>query len=74
MRTVIAALLVVLASACAARAQQSESCAAPIVLGDFPLDRISAAVTKGRPLKIIVFGTTSSTLPEGKMPTCPSSS
>jgi hypothetical protein len=62
MRTVIAALLVVLASACGARAQSPETCAAPIVLGDFPLDRVGAAVAKGRPLKIVVFGTTSSTL------------
>ena len=62
MRTVIAALLLVLACICGARAQQSESCAAPIVLGDFPLERVSYAVAKGRPLKIVVYGTTSSTL------------
>jgi len=62
MRTVIAALLVVLASACGARAQPPETCTAPIVLGDFPLDRVGAAVAKGLPLKIVVFGTTSSTL------------
>jgi len=64
MRTVIAALLVVLASVCGARAEPSEACAAPgyFVLGDFPLERVSAEVAKGRPLKIVVFGTTSSTL------------
>src|SRR5450432_4888505 len=62
MRTVVAAFLVMLASVCGTRAEPSEACAAPVVLGDFPLERVSAAVAKGRPLKIVVFGTTSSTL------------
>lgn len=62
MRTVIAVCLFTLASICGASAEPTETCAAPIVLGDFPLEHVSAAVAKGKPLKIVVFGTTSSTL------------
>lgn len=65
MRTVIAATLMVLAGACGAIAQQSESCAAPgyLLLGDNLLQRVWSAVGKRQALKIVVFGTTSSTLP-----------
>jgi len=65
MRTVIAALLAIFASVCGAHAEQSDACVTPgfFVFGDFPLDRVSAAVAKKRPLKIVVLGTASSTLP-----------
>jgi len=65
MRTVIATALMILAAAGAARAEPSETCGAPsyLVLGDNLLQRVWAAVGKRNSLKIIVFGTTSSTLP-----------
>ncbi len=65
MRTVIATALMILAAAGAVRAEQSETCGAPsyLVLGDNLLQRVWAAVGKRNSLKIIVFGTTSSTLP-----------
>lgn len=65
MRTVIAVALMVLAGACGARAQQTETCGSSgyQVLGDSLLQRVWAAVGKRSALKIVVFGTTSSTLP-----------
>jgi hypothetical protein len=65
MRTVIATALMILAAAGVVRAEQSETCGAPsyLVLGDNLLQRVWAAVGKRNSLKIIVFGTTSSTLP-----------
>jgi len=65
MRTVIATALMILAAAGAARAEPSETCGAPsyLVLGDNLLQRVWAAVGKRNSLKIVVFGTTSSTLP-----------
>jgi GDSL-like Lipase/Acylhydrolase family len=67
MRTVIAATLMVIAGVCGARAQQSESCAPPgyMLFGDNLLQRVWASVAKKNTLKIVVFGTTSSTLPGG---------
>jgi len=65
MRTVIAALLMILVGASGARAQQGESCVAPgyLTFGDNLLERVTEAVSKTFRLKIAVFGTTSSTLP-----------
>ena len=65
MRTVIATALMILAAAGVVRAEHSETCGAPsyLVLGDNLLQRVWAAVGKRNSLKIIVFGTTSSTLP-----------
>jgi GDSL-like Lipase/Acylhydrolase family len=64
MRTVIATALMILASAYGAGAQP-EACPAPgyLVLGDNLLQRVWAAAGKRNALKIVVFGTTSSTLP-----------
>lgn len=65
MRTVIATALMILAAAHAVHAEQAETCGAPsyLVLGDNLLQRVWAAVGKRNALKIVVFGTTSSTLP-----------
>ena len=65
MRTIVAAFLVILAGVCGGRAQPSDACAVPgyLLFGDSLLERVTAAVAKGRALKIVVFGTTSSTLP-----------
>ena len=64
MRTVIVVFLLMLAGALGARAEQSDACVAPghRVTGDFPLARVSAAVAGKHALKVVVFGTTSSTL------------
>jgi hypothetical protein len=47
------------------RAQNGDVCSVPgyFLFGDSLLDRVNAAVTKDKTLKIVVFGTTSSTLP-----------
>ena len=65
MRTVIATALMILAGASCARAEPNEACGAPsyLVLGDNLLQRVWAAAGKRNALKIVVFGTTSSTLP-----------
>jgi hypothetical protein len=64
MRTVIAVALMILAGAFGARAQQSETCAPPgyLLIGDNLLQRVWASVAKTNTLKVVVFGTTSSTL------------
>lgn len=64
MRTVIAALLAILVAANAARAEPTESCAAPgyLTFGDSLLEQVAAAGKAGK-LKIAVFGTTSSMMP-----------
>ena len=64
MRTIIAALLVVLVGVSGARTQQAGNCVAPgyLIYGDNLLERVTAAATKTSKLKIVVFGTTSSTL------------
>jgi hypothetical protein len=64
MRTVIAALLVVLVGVCGARATPNDACPVPgyLLFGDSLLERVIAAVNQGRALKIVVLGTTSSTL------------
>jgi hypothetical protein len=60
--TVVGAALLCAATA---RAQPGDNCAVPgyLVLGDSPLQRVSAAVANTRQLRIAVLGTTSSTLP-----------
>jgi hypothetical protein len=65
MRTVIATVLMILTGVCCAQAEPTDACAAPgyLVLGDNLLQRVWAAVGKRNALKIVVFGTTSSTLP-----------
>jgi hypothetical protein len=67
MRTVIAATLMILAYACGARAEQSEACVPPgyLLIGDNLLQRVWASAAKKNALKIVVFGTISSTLPGG---------
>ena len=63
-RLVALALALVL---CAAEspAQQPEHCSVPnyLLFGDSTLERVNAAVTKNKSLKIVVIGTTSATLP-----------
>ena len=46
-------------------AEKADVCAVPgyLMFGDSPLERVKAAVTKDKSLKILVLGTTSSTLP-----------
>jgi len=65
MRTVVAAILMVIAGVCGAEAQQidADTCAVPgyMLFGDNLLQRVWAAA-KANHLKIVVFGTTSSTL------------
>ena len=65
MRTVIAALLVIFAGISGARASPSDGCPVPgyLLFGDSLLEHVSTAVSQGRTLKIVVLGTTSSTLP-----------
>jgi hypothetical protein len=69
MRTWIAACAI---AACATllcnaetRAEKSDACAVPgyLLFGDSLLERVNAAVKKDKALKILVIGTTSSTLP-----------
>jgi hypothetical protein len=47
------------------RAEKSDACAVPgyLLFGDSLLERVNAAVKKDKALKILVIGTTSSTLP-----------
>ena len=65
MRTVIAVALMILAGACGARAQHADTCSVPgyLLLGDNLLQRVWASVGKKNALKVVVFGTGSSTLP-----------
>jgi len=65
MRIVIATLFVTLAAFGSARAQSADSCSPPgyLLFGDNLLERVWAAAAKQNALKIVVVGTTSSTLP-----------
>ncbi len=65
MRTAIAAFLLILASLCGARASAINACPVPghLLFGDSLLERVIAAANQRRTLKIVVLGTTSSTLP-----------
>ena len=60
----LAACATVLCGA-ATHAEKADVCAVPgyLMLGDSPLERVKAAVTKDKSLRILVLGTTSSTLP-----------
>jgi lysophospholipase L1-like esterase len=64
MRTVIATLFVVFAATLGVRAEPSDTCAVPgyLLFGDSLMWRVTAAVNN-KSLKIVVFGTLSSTLP-----------
>src|SRR5262249_17365046 len=64
MRTVVAALFVALATTLGVRAEPPDTCTVPsyLLFGDSLLWRVTAAVNK-KSLKIVVFGTMSSTLP-----------
>jgi lysophospholipase L1-like esterase len=64
MRRWIAALVAVLACACAAIAAENPDCAAAshLVSADYPLPRVAAAVHQARQLDILVIGAGSSTL------------
>ena len=65
MRTLIAGALAALIGIAAVRAEPSDVCAMPnyLLFGDVLLERVTAAAEKSHQLKIVVFGTTSSTLP-----------
>jgi hypothetical protein len=56
---------IVLCSAVAARGEPADVCAVPgyLLFGDSLLDRVNAAVTKQKELRIVALGGTSSTLP-----------
>jgi len=58
-------LAVIVCCTAEANAQSAEVCAVPgyLLFGDSPLDRVNAAVTKEKTLKILVLGGTSSVLP-----------
>jgi ABC-type amino acid transport substrate-binding protein len=60
-----AAALAIVLCAAAARAEPADSCAAPgyLLFGDSKLERVAAAVTKDKTLRIAVLGGASSTLP-----------
>ena len=65
MRFLFATLLAVMAFTPNAFAQQHDGCAVPgyLLYGDSALQRVSAAVQKKQPIKIVVVGTGSSLLP-----------
>lgn len=65
MTRLIAILLATVLCAAESRAQQQGDCPVPnyLLFGDSSLDRVNAAVTTHKTLKIVVLGTTSSTLP-----------
>jgi hypothetical protein len=65
MRNIVAAFLVMLAGIGGVRAQQSDACEVPgyLLFGDSLSERVTTAVAKDHALKIVVIGTTSSTLP-----------
>jgi hypothetical protein len=58
-------LAVIVCCTAEANAQSAEACAVPgyLLFGDSSLDRVNAAVTKEKTLKILVLGGTSSVLP-----------
>jgi lysophospholipase L1-like esterase len=65
MKTVTAVLFALLVCTATAPAEPTGVCAVPgyLLFGDSPLPRVSAAVNRDKSLKIVVMGTTSSTLP-----------
>jgi lysophospholipase L1-like esterase len=65
MKGLIAVLVVLALCTAKAGAQQADTCSVPsyLLFGEGRLERVFAAATKGKSLKIVVVGTTSSTLP-----------
>jgi lysophospholipase L1-like esterase len=65
MKTLMGILCATLVCTAVAHGQPADTCAVPgyLLFGDSPLQRVSASATKEKNLKIVVLGTTSSTLP-----------